>query len=335
MKKILVTGGTGFVGSHIIDSLIQDNELNDNQNEIYATRRYHLSRRDKTLHFEKIIKWVDCDITDAIAVNETIKLVKPDEIYHMAAESFVSPSWNHPSRYMDVNYNGTVNILDALKNFAPNCKILLPGSGEEYGLVDIQDLPITDETKLQPVNPYAVTKIAQDLIGYVYFKSYDLNVIRLRTFNHEGPRRERYFGIASFAYQIAKIEIGLQDHEIYVGDIEDKRNFTHVKDIVTAYKLAMKYNLPGKLYIVGSESEKNIDTFEGVISRLLKISTIKKQVKIIKKKDFVRPTSVPYLIADSKEFSELTGWKPTVNLEEILFDVLNYWRERVRSTPDM
>jgi GDP-4-dehydro-6-deoxy-D-mannose reductase len=335
MKKILVTGATGFVGSHIVDSLLLDNESGEANTQIYGSRRYHLSRRDKSLHFENKIKWIDCDITDAIAVNEMIKNLRPDEIYHMAAESFVSPSWNHPSRYMDVNYNGTVNILDAIKNFSPNCKILLPGSGEEYGLVEVSDLPISEKTKLQPVNPYAVTKIAQDLIGYVYFKSYGLNVIRLRTFNHEGPRRERYFGIASFAYQIAKMEIGLQGPELFVGEILDKRNFTHVKDVVNAYKLAMKHNVPGKLYLVGSESDSNIDTFEGVISRLLRISTIKESVKITRNMDFVRPTSVPYLLAESTEFSNLTGWKPSVTLDEILVDVLHYWRNRVRLTPDM
>jgi len=335
MKKILVTGGTGFVGSHILDALIHQRDIENQKIEIFASRRYHLSRRDKIAHLENKVNWIDCDLTEGIATTEMIRKLQPDEIFHMAAESFVSPSWLHPTRYMDVNYKGTVNILDAIKNYAPKCRILLPGSGEEYGLVEPNDLPITDLTRLQPVNPYAVTKIAQDLIGYVYFKSFGLNVIRLRTFNHEGPRRERYFGIASYAYQIAKMEIGLQEFELQVGGIDDKRNFTHVKDVVKAYQLAMELAVPGKLYIVGSESEENIDTFRGAISRLEKISTINEPIKISINPDYIRPTAVPYLIADAREFEELTNWKSTFSLDEILLDVLNYWRQRVKVTPNL
>ena len=333
--KVLVTGGTGFVGSHILDHLIALQAKSDPTLEIYATRRYHLSRRDKVLHLQKNVKWVDCDITDPIAVNRIISQIKPDRLFHMAAESFVSPSWDHPHRYMDVNYNGTVNILDALKNFAPDCRILIPGSGEEYGDILESELPISDRTPLRPVNPYAVTKIAQDLISYVYFKSYNLKVLRLRTFNHEGPRREHYFGIASYCYQIAKMELGLQELKLRVGHTGDKRNFTHVKDIVEAYFLAMEKLEPGDLYLVGTERDENIATFAEVIERLVKISTLTKEVIIEKVAEYTRPTSVPYLLADAKKFSALTNWKATYTLDEILLDTLNYWRERVKSTPDL
>lgn len=333
--KVLVTGGTGFVGSHILDHLIALQAKSDSTLEVYATRRYHLSRRDKVLHLQKNVKWVDCDITDPIAVNRIISQIKPDRLFHMAAESFVSPSWDHPHRYMDVNYNGTVNILDALKNFAQDCRILIPGSGEEYGDILESELPISDRTPLRPVNPYAVTKIAQDLISYVYFRSYNLKVLRLRTFNHEGPRREHYFGIASYCYQIAKMELGLQELKLRVGHTGDKRNFTHVKDIVAAYFLAMEKLEPGDLYLVGTERDENIATFAEVIERLVKISTLTKEVEIEKVPEYTRPTSVPYLLADAKKFSALTNWKATYTLDEILLDTLNYWRERVKSTPDL
>lgn len=333
--RILVTGGTGFVGSHILDHLIASQTKSDPTLEVYATRRYHLSRRDKVLHLQKNVEWIDCDITDPIAVNRIISQIKPDRLFHMAAESFVSPSWDHPHRYMDVNYNGTVNILDALKNFAPDCRILIPGSGEEYGDILESELPISDRTPLRPVNPYAVTKIAQDLISYVYFRSYNLKVLRLRTFNHEGPRREHYFGIASYCYQIAKMELGLQELKLRVGHTGDKRNFTHVKDIVEAYFLAMEKLEPGDLYLVGTERDENIATFAEVIDRLVKISTLTKEVVIEKVPEYTRPTSVPYLLADAKKFSALTNWKATYTLDEILLDTLNYWRERVKSTPDL
>jgi GDP-4-dehydro-6-deoxy-D-mannose reductase len=236
---------------------------------------------------------------------------------------------------MSVNYGGTVNILEAIKNFSPNCKILIPGSGEEYGDVPVSELPINDKTPLVPVNPYAVTKIAQDLISYVYFRSYGLNIVRLRTFNHEGPRREHYFGIASFCYQIAKMELGLQKLILKVGKVDDKRNFTHVKDIIKAYFLALDKVNPGELYLVGSESPDNIATFAEVISKIISLSTISENIEILQVPEFTRPTSVPYLIADTKKFSALTGWSPTYNLEEILIDTLNYWRVRVKENPNL
>ena len=333
--KILVTGGTGFVGSHILDYLVELKANSKSEIEIFATRRYHLSRRDKISHLELKINWVDCDITDPVAVNKTIRQTNPELLLHMAAESFVSPSWDHPHRFMSVNYGGTVNILEAIKNFSPNCKILIPGSGEEYGDVPVSELPINDKTPLVPVNPYAVTKIAQDLISYVYFRSYGLNIVRLRTFNHEGPRREHYFGIASFCYQIAKMELGLQKLILKVGKVDDKRNFTHVKDIIKAYFLALDKVNPGELYLVGSESPDNIATFAEVISKIISLSTISENIKILQVPEFTRPTSVPYLIADTKKFSALTGWSPTYNLEEILIDTLNYWRVRVKENPNL
>jgi GDP-4-dehydro-6-deoxy-D-mannose reductase len=333
--KYLVTGGTGFVGSHILEFLSQVQSEKTNEITIFATRRYHLSRRDKVLDIQGEINWVDCDITDPVAVNKLFQRVNPDFCLHMAAESFVSPSWDHPNRFMSVNYNGTVNILEAMKNFAPNCKILIPGSGEEYGYINENELPITEETTLRPVNPYAVTKIAQDLISYVYFKSYGLNVIRLRTFNHEGPRREHVFGIASYCYQIAKMEQGLQELTLRTGDIGDKRNFTHVKDVVNAYFLALQKIPPGELFLIGSESNENVATFEEVIGRLEKMSTLDKKIKIEKVVEYTRPTSVPFLITDASKFAIATGWSPNYSLDEILLDTLSYWRNRVKINPKL
>ena len=321
MKKILVTGATGFVGSHMVDFLL-DNIKNI---KIYATKRYHLSRIDKIQHFYDKINWVDCDLTDPVSVNKIIKQIKPDKILHFAAESFVSPSWDHPNRYMSVNYNATVNLLEALRQSKSNCKFLIPGSGEEYGEVDKKDIPITEKTTLKPVNPYAVTKIAQDLIGFVYFKSYKLKVIRCRTFNHEGPRRENVFGLSSYAYQIARIEKGLQKPLILVGRLNDKRNFTHVKDIVKAYWIASEKCKPGDLYLIGNESKKHIFTFQEPLKKLIKLSTVK-NIKFKEHKPFVRPTDVPRLIVNTKKFQKISDWKPKISFDQILSDTLDYWR---------
>ena len=190
-KKILITGITGFVGSHLADYII-DHQSNV---EIYGLKRWHLSNLKHIKHIIEKVKLYDCDITDPISARKTLENINPDIIFHCAAESFVSPSWMHPTRYMSVNYNGTLNLLEALNIMKSKAIFHIPGSGEEYGEIYESELPINPETVLRPVNPYAVSKIAQDLIGYVYHKSYNLNVIRTRAFNHEGPRRDKVFGI--------------------------------------------------------------------------------------------------------------------------------------------
>lgn len=327
-KKILITGATGFVGSHMADYILE----NFPSYEIYASKRYHLSRLDKIEHVYEKIRWIDCDITDPIATEKMIRFVKPYRIFHFAAESFVSPSWDHPHRYMSVNYNGTVNILEAMKKIKSRAKILIPGSGEEYGLLDKKDMPITEKTLINPVNPYAVSKVAQDYISYVYYKSFGVRAIRVRTFNHEGPRRENVFGISSYAFQIAKIEKSKNEKtKILVGHLKDKRNFTHVLDIIKAYWLATELCEVGKLYLIGNYSSKSIYTFEQALTKLKNYSTIK-NLKHKIYRPFVRPTSVPFLITQKTEFENLTGWKPKFSFEQILLDTLNFWREKLGIT---
>lgn len=324
MKKILITGITGFVGSHMADYIFD----NKKDVKIFGIKRYHLSRLDKIQHIYDKINWIDCDITDPISVEKLIRKVNPDKIFHFAAESFVSPSWDHPHRYMSVNYNGTLNILEAMKKIGSKAKILIPGSGEEYGLLESKDMPITEKTLINPVNPYAVTKVAQDYISYVYYKSFGVKVIRLRTFNHEGPRRENVFGLSSYAYQIAKIEKNLMKGPILVGHLDDKRNFTHILDIVRAYWVATEKCVVGKLYLVGNESHKSVFTFRQALEKLKKMSNVK-NLKHKTHKPFVRPTNVPFLITKKTNFEKETNWKPKLNFDKILLDTLNYWRNRL------
>lgn len=323
-KRILITGVTGFVGSHLADYVLS----RDGDYQIYATKRWHLSRMDHVRHILDKITFIDCDLTDPISVASLFNTVTPDRIFHCAAESFVSPSWLHPSRYMDVNYRGTVNLLHEIASRKLDCPFHIPGSGEEYGDVPEDDLPITPETVLSPVNPYAVTKIAQDLIGYVYFRSYGTRVIRTRAFNHEGPRRDKVFGIPWYAYQIAQIEAGLQPPLLKVGHIDDRRNFTHVRDMVEAYWLASEKCAPGELYLIGSDAPESIHTFRDALERLIAMSTATGLAYEIAP-EYVRPTQVPRLIADTAKFRAATGWRPTIAFDVILSETLDYWRARV------
>jgi GDP-4-dehydro-6-deoxy-D-mannose reductase len=325
-QRILITGITGFVGSHLADFLIETKK----DVEIVGTKRWHLSRLDHIRHILDRISLVDCDLTDPISVREMMGEVRPDRIFHFAAESFVSPSWRHPHRYMDVNYTATVNLLDALRLANSKARLLIPGSGEEYGEIEESELPITPETVLRPVNPYAVSKIAQDLIGYVYFRSYGINVIRTRAFNHEGPRREYVFGIPWYAFQIARIEAGLQKPLIKVGHIDDRRNFTHVRDMVEAYWMATEHCAPGELYLVGSEAPETIHTFREALEMLIGMAKVKGIAHETDRR-YVRPTQVPRLIAETGKFRAVTGWAPRIPFERILTDTLEYWRSEVRA----
>jgi len=322
MEKVLITGITGFVGSHIADLCLKK------KIKPYGFKRYHLSNMRNIKHIEDKISWIDCDMMDNKSVTKAIEKCKPDKIFHMASQSFVSPSWDHPNLYMDANYKMTVNLMEACLSLGINPRILIPGSGEEFGEIYEHELPIKETTVIRPVNPYAVTKVAQDLIGYVYYKSYGLNVIRTRAFNHEGPRRAKVFGIPWYAYQIAKIEKGLQEPHLEVGHLEDKRNFTHVKDMVEAYWIAVEKCKSGELYLVGSEEDKDIHTFKEVLEKLISMST-KNNISYEVVSKYVRPTQVPFLICDNSKFRELTGWKPKIGFNKILTDTLDYWRKIV------
>jgi GDP-4-dehydro-6-deoxy-D-mannose reductase len=323
-ERVLITGITGFVGSHLADFVLE----NCPTAELYGLKRWHLSRMDHVKHIAEQIHWYDCDITDPLSAREMIDQIAPDRVFHCAAESFVSPSWKHPTRYMAVNYFGTLNLLEGLRCSGSKAKFHIPGSGEEFGEIAESELPITEETALLPVNPYAVTKIAQDLIGYVYYKSYGLNVIRTRAFNHEGPRREYVFGIPSYAYQIARIEVNLQPPVVKVGYLDDRRNFTHVQDMVAAYWLSTEKCQPGELYLIGSESEDSIHTFRQALEMLIAMSTVRPITYEIDPQ-YLRPTNVPRLIGDTSKFRSATGWSPRIPFRRILTDTLEYWRGRV------
>ncbi len=323
-ERILITGVTGFVGSHLADYIVSL----PGEREIYATRRWHHSRLDNVRQLEDAVTFIDCDLVEAASVNALIDETAPDRIFHCAAESFVSPSWQHPSTYMAVNYFSTVNLLEALRTTKSSAIIHIPGSGEEYGDIDEDELPINEQTVLRPVNPYAVTKIAQDLIAYVYYRSFGVKCIRTRAFNHEGPRREKVFGIPWYAYQIAMIEAGKMAPVMKVGHVDDRRNFTHVRDMVEAYWLSMEKCEPGELYLVGADEEAQIHTFRQALEGLIEMSS-HDDISYEIDPQYVRPTNVPRLIGDTRKFRDITGWAPTISFEQILVDTLEYWRARV------
>ena len=318
--KILVTGSNGFVGSHLLDYLIENKN-----NELFGLVKVNARMRN-VKHLIDKVKFIEGDLTDPTCIDNLIKSVKPETIYHLGAMSWVSPSWKMPSTYFNVNAIGTINLFESIRSANINPKILVSCTPEEFGDVKKENLPITEKTILAPVNHYAASKVAQEAICQSYFASYKMRIIRCRAFNHEGPRRDVNGAIASFAYQIARIENNLQKNVIEVGNLSAKRNFTHVVDMVRAYSLAMEKGEEGELYLISSNM---IYTIKEVLEKLIKLSTNKKiTYKTVNSR--VRPTELNNLVADCKKFSSLTNWKYEKSMDDILKDVLEYWRTFVK-----
>jgi GDP-4-dehydro-6-deoxy-D-mannose reductase len=326
MTRVLVTGATGFVGSHVLDLLLARGGA-----EVHATRRWS-SRTTLVSHLgedDTRVAWHTCDLTDPFSVHAVVARVRPDRLFHLGAQSFVSPSWEQPDAYFRTNTLGTLYLLEALRREGLTAtRVLLPGSGEEYGHVPEDELPITAATQLRPVNPYAVSKVAQDLLGYEHHVSYGLHVVRVRAFNHEGPRRDRVFALPSFAWQIARIEAGRAPPVLRVGNLDALRNWTDVRDMVRAYDLALEKCPPGELYLVGSDQ---VATVRECLDRLLALSPRGGEIRVETDPDLVRRTEVLRLVADVRPFRERTGWAPAIPLAQTLADTLDYWRERVRA----
>ena len=319
-KNILITGVTGFVGSHLADLLISENKF-----KIFGGKRVNARLRN-VHHILDKVNWVDFDLTDYQSVKNLVKESQPDYIYHLGALSWVTPSWVMPSAYMQTNAVGTINLFEAVRDLNLNPRILVSCTPEEFGDVAPDKLPITEETPIAPVNHNAASKVAQDSICMSYHASYNMEIIRLRAFNHEGPRRDISGALASFACQIAKIEAKQQEPVIMVGNLEAKRNFTHVKDMVRAYHLAMQKCVPNELYLIGSD---NIYTIQECLEKLISLSKMKDKIKYKVDPKRVRPTELKYLIGDCSKFKKLTGWKPQISFEDTLKDILDYWREFV------
>jgi GDP-4-dehydro-6-deoxy-D-mannose reductase len=315
--KVLITGITGFTGSHLAEYLLQLGGI-----EVFGIERWR-SRRDNIDKIEGKIRLHECDIRDASSVMEVVRVVKPDRIFHLAAQSFVVSSWSAPAETLSTNIIGELNIFEAVRQVNINPFIQLAGSSEEYGLVKEDELPIRETNPLRPLSPYAVSKVGQDLLGYQYYKSYGLKVVRTRAFNHTGPRRGEVFSESNFAKQIARIEKGLQEPVVSVGNLEARRDFTDVRDIVKAYWLALEKGEPGEVYNICTEHDLSI---RELLDILLSLSD--KKIDLRQDSKRLRPSDVPVLRGDCSKFKKQTGWKPTISIKESLRDLLEYWRMR-------
>lgn len=312
MKKGLVIGAAGFVGSYLVE------ELHNNGIEPYATKLPH----EKFMG--KFAKTYDLDILDKEAVVNILYEIQPDYIFHLAAQSSVGVAWKNPLLTVDVNIKGSINVMDAVRELFYKPRILLIGSGEEYGHIKPEETPITEDNALRPGNIYAATKACQNMIGSIYSKAYDMDLMMVRAFNHMGPGQAPLFVVSDFCKQVAEIEKGLREPVIMVGNLAAKRDFTDVRDVVKAYvKLIMK-GVAGETYNVGSGNAQEI---RQILEKVVAMSDVKIRVKTDPNK--IRPVDVPIIEADITKLNALTGWKPEIPVERTIRETLDYWRRNV------
>ena len=316
-KNVFVTGITGFVGSHIAEKLLS---MNANVSGI-VRRRSSLENIEPIKHKVKLI---DGDISDSYSVYAAMKEAQPEVIFHLAAQSFVPLSWSAPLETIRTNIDGTLNVLEAIRKVDSVKRIQFAGSSEEYGHVLPEESPVKESQPLRPLSPYGVSKVACDLLCYQYGKSYNLGVIRTRTFNHTGPKRGKEFVTSNFAHQVASIMKGKGQPVIKVGNLDAVRDFTDVRDIVNAYMLAIEKARVNEVYNIGSGTGVKI---QDVLNMLIRLSNAK--VDVVQDTERIRPSDVQYLLCDSSKFRNETGWQPTIPFEKTMSDLLQYWIERV------
>lgn len=308
--KSLVIGAAGFVGEYLIECL-----SNCFDHEVYATKLNSDNFKSDLSHV------FDLNILNPTAIFELLTKIQPDYIFHLAAQSSIGFSWKNPGLTVDVNVIGSLNVLDALKRLSYKPRILLIGSGEEYGYIENAAIPIKETTKTTPGNIYAATKVCQNMMGNIYSHAYKMPIIMVRAFNHIGPKQAPLFVVSDFCKQVVEAEKNLRPCTIYVGNLEARRDFTDVRDVVRAYALLAEKGTPGETYNVGSGHALKISTvLEKIISQA--------RVPIDIKQDLtkLRPVDIPVIEADISKIKKEIGWSPRISLDETIADVLDYWR---------
>jgi GDP-4-dehydro-6-deoxy-D-mannose reductase len=319
--KILITGITGMTGSHLAEYLLTRPEI-----EVHGTVQW----RDNLSYLagiENRLTLHDCDLRDAYGVGSVIKSVRPDQIYHLAAETSVAKSWKNPDQTITNNITCQLNVFEAVKRFCPETRILVTGSSESYGLVSDSDLPVDEETGFKPLSPYGVSKVSQDVLAYQYHKSYDMDIVRVRVFNLTGPRQSDTFSLASFARQLALISAGKKESVLRVGNLEAYRDFTDFRDVVKAYWLALEHCIPGEAYNIGTGRSRQL---KAALDQLVAISDM--DVSVETDSDRMRPSDIPHMLCNNSKFCSATGWEPTIPFGQTLADLFLYWQSVVEET---
>lgn len=314
--RACITGIRGFVGGHLAEHLLALGGW-----EVWGLVR---NCEDPPAHLRTAVHLVTADLLDQAALAQAIAEVQPDVVFHLAGQPFVPESFRDPAGTLATNVLGALNLLLAIRDHRRAARVIVVGSTEEYGQIAPHDLPIDEETPLNPTSPYGVSKAAQGLLALQYHFSDKLDIVRLRPFNHIGPRQSERFVTAAFARQIARIERGLDPPLVRVGNLSARRDFSDVRDIVAAYALAAQYGIAGQVYNIGAGRSTAISD---ILALLCAASTAQVEVQI--NPDLLRPVDIPEVVCDATRFRTQTGWTPRYTLEATLRDILADWRLRI------
>lgn len=305
--KALITGVDGFVGYYLTKHLLAQGD------EVYGTTI-------NPDYKNEAITVLTMNLLDKENVEQVIEQVKPDAIYHLAGQSAVGLSWQKPDLTVSINVNGTLHLLEAVKEYCVSSRVLIIGSSDQYGPVKQEECPIKESRMLNPVSPYGVSKMTQEQMAKLYVQSYGMNIVMVRAFNHIGPRQGKNFVVADFASRIVEIERGAEPI-IYVGNLEAYRDFTDVRDIVRGYYLLMTKGHSGEVYNIGAGNPVKI---KEILEILVGLST--KEIKVEIDQAKLRPIDVPLVQCDNTKIKSHTGWEAVHALHQTLEDTLNYWR---------
>jgi GDP-4-dehydro-6-deoxy-D-mannose reductase len=311
--RALITGVGGFVGRHLVRHLQAEGD------EVCG-----VSRSPSALDLQAT-SVARTDLSDGAAVERLVRETRPDAVYHLAAQSSPFESVTNPWGTICNNLHGQLNLFEALLSAGWHPRVLVIGSSDEYGQVRPEDVPTDEDSPLRPITPYAVSKVGQDMMGYQYFAQHGVDVVRVRPFNHTGPGHDARFVIPSFARQIAEIEAGLREPVLRVGNLNVARDFTDVRDMVRAYRLALVEGVPGDVYNIGSGRSVLISE---MVEELIALCSAHVEVRV--DPALLRASDIPRQEADISKFVALTGWQPRIPWHTTLRDTFEYWREKVR-----
>ncbi|MEK7559867.1 MAG: GDP-mannose 4,6-dehydratase [Patescibacteria group bacterium] len=321
--KALITGITGFVGSHLADYIL----ANHRKVKIVGLVRWR-SPKENIRHILNSLTLELGDLTDISSLRRILDLHKPEFIFHLAAQSYVDASFLYACSTLDTNVIGTCNLLEAIKELKLKSGydpiVHICSSSEVYGQVRENETPITEENPFRPASPYAVSKVAEDMLAYQYWTSWGIKTIRTRMFTHTGPRRGEVFVESNFAKQIAAIEAGIQEPILQVGNLNSIRTFMDVRDAVRAYWLLVNHCTEGEVYNIGGDTTMTIGE---MLKKLLALSLCCKAICVEVDSTRLRPSDVTLQIPSTEKFRKATSWKPEIYFDKTLKDILNYWRE--------
>ncbi len=321
--NILVTGGTGFVGSHMIDYILKYAIKPDQK--IYCTKRWLEDTKNVDHIDDKRFQFIDCDFNDAPSVYRAIEISKPEKVFHFAAQSFPEISFHTPSVTLSTNTLGTTYLLEAIRNSDCDPVIVSVSTSEVYGMPEEDEIPIKETNPIRAANPYSISKVGHDLMSQYYHKAYGMKIITTRMFSHEGARRGKEFALSSFARQIAKAEKLKGEQFIYHGNLDSTRTYAHIDDAISAYWVCSNSQKFGEVYNIGGDQTCTVGE---ALDKLISMSTKKDLTKKLDK-DRLRPTDITLQIPDTTKFRHEFAWTPMKNLTNVCEDLLNYWRKIV------